>query len=246
MLTERMVIISGAAGGVGTVLVDRFLRNGDTVLATDAREDALEKWRARWDADAQLLTAAADVSVEAQCGHLADVAREHAGRVDILINCAGYFPFQPFEQMTSQQWRRVIDINLTSTFLMCQAMLPLLKGRGWGRIISFGSGSVYRGTAGQGHYAAAKAGLLGFSRSLAREVGGDGITVNVVTPGVTITKAVRDSFPPELLEQQRRQRALQRDQQPEDLVGPVFFLASPDANFITGQTLNVDGGNFML
>lgn len=246
MRTDRMVVISGSAGGVGAVLVDRFLRNGDTVLATDAREDALKEWRGRWDADTRLLTAAADVSVEADCGHLADVARQHAGRVDILINCAGYFPFQPFENMTSQQWRRVIDINLTGTFLMCQAMLPLLKGRGWGRIISFGSGSVYRGTAGQAHYAAAKAGLFGFSRSLAREVGSHGITVNVITPGVTLTKAVRDNFAPEMLEQQRTQRALQRHQQPEDLVGPVFFLASPDADFITGQTLNVDGGNFML
>lgn len=246
MRTDRMVIITGSVGGVGAVLVDRFLRNGDTVLATDAREDALETWRAARGADDRLITAAADVSVEADCKKLADVARQHAGRVDILINCAGYFPFQPLEQMTSQQWRRVIDINLTGTFLMCQAMLPLLKGRGWGRIISFGSGSVYRGTAGQAHYAAAKAGLFGFSRSLAREVGSHGITVNVITPGVTLTKAVRDSFAPEMLEQQRAQRALQRDQQPEDLVGLVFFLASPDADFITGQTLNVDGGNFML
>ena len=246
MFTDRVVVISGAAGGVGTVLVDRFLRNGDTVLATDTSEESLNMWRARWDDHARLLTAAADVSVEADCAHLADVARQRAGRVDVLVNCAGYFPIQPFEQMTSDQWRRVIDINLTGTFLMCRAIMPLLLGRGWGRIISFGSGSVFRGTAGQSHYAAAKAGLLGFSRSLAREVGGDGITVNVVTPGLTVSKAVRDSFPAEVIQQQLGQRALQRDEQPEDLVGPVFFLASPDADFITGQTLNVDGGNFML
>lgn len=246
MLTDRMIVITGAAGGVGTVLVDRFMRNGDTVLATDTSEDRLEQWRGRWAVDARLPTAAADISQDADCARLADLAREHAGRVDVPVDCAGYFPFQPFVQMTGEQWRRVIDINLTGTFLMCSAMLPLLQGRGWGRIISFGSGSVFRGTAGQSHYVAAEAGLRGFSRSLAREVGADGITVNVITPGVTVTQTVRDSFPPEMLAQQQAQRALPRDEQPEDLVGPVFFLASPDADFITGQTLKVDGGNFML
>ncbi len=92
---------------------------------------------------------------------------------------------------------------------------------------------------------AAKAGIIGFSRSLAREVGGYGITVNVVTPGLTVTKAVRDNFSPEILEAQRNGRALQRDEEPEDLVGPVFFLASPDVDVISGQIINVDGGMFM-
>ncbi len=92
---------------------------------------------------------------------------------------------------------------------------------------------------------AAKAGVVGLSRSLARELGGYGITVNVVTPGLTVTKAVRDSFPPALLAAQRDRRAIQRDEVPEDLVGPVFFLASPDSDFISGQTLNIDGGMFM-
>ncbi len=165
----------------------------------------------------------------------------------MLINCAGYFPFQPFAQVTADQWRKVIDINLTGTFLMCHAMVPLMTGRGWGRIVNFGSGSgsVFQGTAGQAHYVAAKAGVVGFSRSLAREVGGEGITVNVITPGVTLTKAVTDSFTPEKVKQQQAQRALKRDEQPEDLVGPVFFLASPDADFMTGQTVNIDGGNYM-
>ena len=166
--------------------------------------------------------------------------------MDVLINCAGYFPIVPFEKMTSDDWRKVIDINLTGTFLMSAAILPLMKDSGWGRIINFGSGSAFRGVSGQAHYVAAKAGIIGFSRSLAREVGGYGITVNVITPGLTVTQAVRDTFPPDLLAGQRSRRALQRDEEPQDLVGPVFFLASPDADCVTGQTLNVDGGNFML
>jgi NAD(P)-dependent dehydrogenase (short-subunit alcohol dehydrogenase family) len=128
---------------------------------------------------------------------------------------------------------------------MVQAFLPLLKQSAAGRIVNFGSGSVFDGTKGQTHYVAAKAGIVGFTRSLAREVGPYGITVNVITPGLTVTKAVRDHFPAEILAAQRNARALQRDEVPEDLVGPVWFLASDDAAFISGQTLNVDGGKFM-
>ena len=245
MQKDRVVVITGAAGGVGSELVDRFLANDDTVIATDTTQDTLDEWRGRWDANAKLVTAPADISEEEDCDGLADVAREAAGRVDVLVNCAGYFPFRPFEEMSAGEWRRVIDINLTGTFLMTHAMLPLMKGRGWGRIVSFGSGSIFRGVEGQAHYVAAKAGVIGLTRSLAREVGGYGITANVVTPGVTVTKAVRDSFAPEMIEAQRNARALQRDEQPGDLVGAVFFLASPNADFITGQIINIDGGNFM-
>ena len=245
MNEDRVVVITGAAGGIGALLVERFLANGDTVLATDISSDALERLRDTTSGDAKLITAAADISREEDCEGLADLARERAGRADVLVNCAGYFPFAPFEEMSSDDWRRVIDINLTGPFLTTRAFLPLMKGREWGRIINFGSGSVFEGVPGQAHYVAAKAGIVGFSRSLAREVGGYGITVNVVTPGLTVTKAVRENFPPALLEAQRNGRALQRDEVPEDLVGPVFFLASPDAGFVTGQTINVDGGKVM-
>jgi NAD(P)-dependent dehydrogenase (short-subunit alcohol dehydrogenase family) len=246
MNTDRVVTITGAAGGIGTALVDRFLTNGDTVVATDISQDALDTWRDRWDSGAALVTAAADISTVEGCARLAEVARERAGRVDVLINCAGWFPFVLFEKMTVDQWQKVIDVNLTGTFLVTQAIVPLMKDRGWGRIVNFGSGSVFDGTAGQSHYVAAKAGVLGFSRSLARELGDYGITVNVVTPGLTVTKAVRDSFPEAILEKQRAGRALHRDELAEDLAGPAFFLASDDAGFVTGQTLNVDGGMHLL
>lgn len=245
MRDNRTVVITGAAGGVGTVLVERFLANHDTVIATDTRQDVLDTWRERFPEDSSLVIAAADISVEADCAALADLARSRNGRVDVLINCAGYFPIVPFESMTSDDWRKVIDINLTGPFLMSAAMVPLMKDSGWGRIINFGSGSAFRGVPGQAHYVAAKAGVVGFSRSLAREVGQYGITVNVITPGLTVTKAVKDHFPTKALAAQRSQRAIQRDETPEDLVGPVFFLASPESDFMSGQTLNIDGGNNM-
>jgi NAD(P)-dependent dehydrogenase (short-subunit alcohol dehydrogenase family) len=245
MQSGRVVLITGAAGGVGSVLVERFLANDDTVIATDTDSAVLERLRGSVHGDAKLITAAADISSEGDTEALAAIAREKAGSVEVLINCAGFFPILPFEEISVKDWKRVIDINLTGSFLIVRALLPLMKERGWGRIINFGSGSVFDGTRGQTHYVAAKAGIVGFTRSLAREVGGYGITVNVITPGLTVTKAVRDSFPPALLEAQRQSRALQRDEEPEDLVGPVFFLASPDAGFMSGQTLNVDGGKFM-
>lgn len=164
----------------------------------------------------------------------------------MLVNCAGWFPVIAFEEITAQQWRRVVDVNLTGTFLMTKAVVPLMKDHGWGRIVNFGSGSVHAGTGSQSVYVAAKAGVLGFTRSLARELGGYGITVTIVTPGLTVTEAVHDSFPEEALADQRTARALHRDETADDLVGPVFFLASDDAAFVTGQTLNVDGGNHMM
>ena len=246
MDTDRVIVITGAAGGVGSELVDRFLGNGDTVIACDVDTDVLASWRTRWDGPSRphprLTVAEVDVSADQSCADLAERLRRDEGGVDVLINCAGWFPFSSFEDMGSDQWRRVIDVNLTGTFLMTQAILPLMKGRGGGRIINYGSGSVFAGTANQSHYVAAKAGVQGFTRSLAREVGEYGITANLITPGLTVTEAVRSTFPPELLEAQRTSRALHRDEVPEDLVGPTFFLASDDAAFVTGQTLNVDGG----
>jgi 3-oxoacyl-[acyl-carrier protein] reductase len=240
----RIVVITGAGGGVGSALVGRFLANGDTVIAGDLSSAALDALRAEHDGSTSLVTVAGSVANEGDVAALADAARA-AGGVDILLNVAGFFPFQLFADITPDYWRNIIDINLTGSFLVTSALLPLMSGRGWGRIVNVGSGSQYPGVAGQVHYVSAKTGLIGFTRSLAREVGEEGITVNLLTPGLTLTGPVVENFPPELIAAQREQRALKRDQYAEDLVGPIFFLASPDADFITGQTLNVDGGMFM-
>ncbi|MBC8067793.1 MAG: SDR family oxidoreductase [Deltaproteobacteria bacterium] len=242
MKTNRTVVVTGAAGGMGSVVVHRFLGNGDNVVATDTKREALDKLG---EAD-RLVIVEGDISDEASCRDVAETARKKFGQVDVLVNVAGFFPIQPFLDMTADDWRKVIDINLTGTALMTKAVLPLMVGRGWGRIINIGSASVYAGVPGQAHYVAAKAGVVGLTRSLSREFGRDGITVNLVAPGITVTKAVKETFPAELLNEQIERRAIKREERPEDLAGTVFFLASPDADFVTGQSIIVDGGSMML
>ena len=145
MKTDRVVVVTGAAGGMGALIVKRFLANGDTVFATDSSDEALDKLRASVAKDAHLHSLAADISDESSCRALAGFVREKSRKVDVLVNCAGYFPTQPFDETPLVDWNKVIGINLTGVFLMTQAMLPLIKGRGWGRIINIGSGSMFEG-----------------------------------------------------------------------------------------------------
>jgi NAD(P)-dependent dehydrogenase (short-subunit alcohol dehydrogenase family) len=242
MENGRIVVVTGGAGGIGSKIVDRFLANGDTIFAIDNRQDALKALMQTRNAQNRLVSVEGDVSKEDDTRGFADTIRVKAGRVDVLINCAGCYPIVPFEKMTFDEWQQIIAINLSGAFLMVSSLLPLMKRRGWGRIVNIASASVFEGVVGQTHYVAAKNGLIGFSRSLAMEVGDYGITVNCVAPGLTVTAPVKRGMSTSLIEGQRALRAVKRDERPEDLAGPVFFLASPEANFISGQMLVVDGG----
>ena len=242
MNSNRIVVITGAAGGIGSALVERFLADGDKVVALDHSADALESRAWNKEESGRLLPLVADISDEGDCNRVAAAVRDRFGRVHVLVNCAGYFPTGRVETMELAEWRRVIDINLTGPFLMVKAMLPLMKGLDRGRIINIGSASFFSGPPGRAHYVAAKGGLIGFSRCLASELGADRITVNVVAPGLTVTEAVTRDTPEQLIRQVRESRPIQRDQEASDVVGAVAFLASPEADFISGQVLSVDGG----
>ena len=245
MKSKRTVVVTGAAGGMGSVFVRRFLENGDTVIATDTSEDALRVLSGSLD-DKRLHVMAADITKDADLEALVALARETTGQVDVLVNAAGFFPVQPFLEMSSDDWRKIIDINLNGPALVTKAMLPLMVGRGWGRVVNIGSASIYGGVPGQSHYVSAKAGNVGLTRCLAREFGDEGITVNLVAPGVTITPSAKKALPQSIQDTAIETRCLKREETADDLTGAVFFLASPDADFITGQTLIVDGGNEML
>lgn len=242
-VSGKFVIVTGAAGGIGAALTRRFLAEGASVCAVDREEEALETLALELGSPPALLTIEADISSEESCGMMAAQIGEAWGVVDVLVNNAGWFPFSEFEGITYAVWRSVMAVNLDGPFLMIQAILPLLKKSRAGRIVNMGSGSVFVGPPNQVHYVSAKAGILGLTRSLANALGQYDITVNIVAPGLTATPALVAALPAAVIDTETQSRALKRRETAEDLVGAVLFLASEDAAFITGQTINVDGGS---
>jgi len=240
-LEGKVALITGAAGGIGSALVRRFVAEGAKVAAADLNASAVrEKFQ---DLPAEHIEfSQLDVTSEVSVRAAVDAIASRWGRVDVLVNNAGVYPFCAIEDLTLDEWRRVMAINLEGVFLTTRAVVPLMKQQKSGRIVSVSSSTVFKGTPGFCHYVASKMGVIGFSRALAGELGAWGITVNVVAPGLTTTDTALRSVPPALLEQRVQDRALKRPQVANDLVGPALFLASDDGAFMTGQTLNVDGG----
>ncbi len=245
-LSNKVAVITGAAGGIGTELTKRFLDEGARVAATDISTEALEKLAAGLGRPENLFTVKADISSEESSNFLYEQVAQKWNAADIVVNNAGWFPFTGFDQMTYEDWRKVMEINLDGTFLITKSLLPLLKESPAGRIINIASGSYFDPPAGQSHYVAAKAGVIGLTRALAVELGDLNITVNAITPGLTSTPAVVNSFPAELIDKLAQQGAIKRRQLSQDLVGAIAFLASEDASFITGQTINIDGGRSFI
>ena len=243
---DKIVIITGAAGGIGTALTKRFLNEGAKVCAADTTQQALEKLMSDMQAPDALITTVTDISSEESCRALYSTLNKQWGAADILINNAGWFPFTPFEDVTYTEWKKVISINLDGTFLMTMAVLPLLKKSQAGPIINVSSGSIFTGTENQSHYVSAKSGVIGFTRASANALGKYNITVNAITPGLTATPALVAAVPPEMLKKIKGNGALKREQNAGDLVGAMVFLASDDASFISGQTINIDGGRHFI
>ena len=167
---------------------------------------------------------------------------EAYGGCDILVHNAGIYPAQLFEDMTFEDRRRVLSVNLDSVFHLVKGVLPGMKSRSWARIIMMSSTTFHSGIAYNSHYTASKGGLIGFSRALATKLGEYGITVNTIAPGLVRAETTAAGPQAQWFEMLAQQQAIKRTEVPEDLVGPLAFLASDDAGFVTGQTLLVDGG----
>jgi NAD(P)-dependent dehydrogenase (short-subunit alcohol dehydrogenase family) len=190
-----------------------------------------------------------DVSNENSVAAMAKAVQQKFGRADIVVNCAGIYPQLDFADMTFADWRKVLSINLDGTFLVTSAFVPGMRAHKWGRIVNMASSTFGSVTTGCAHYVASKGGVIGFTRALAGDVAADGITVNAIAPGLTISPGtiVRKPRPgfsnmDEEFVAVASLQAIKRPEVPDDLVGALSFLTSDDAAFMTGQTLNVDGG----
>lgn len=243
---NKTAIITGAAGGIGTEITRRFLDEGANVVAVDLSMDTLEKLASKMGNPENLLLITTDISSEESTEELYQHVKDKWNSADIIINNAGWFPFQEFDKMTYSNWRKVMNINLDGGFLVIKSLWPLLKQSKAGRIINIASGSFFNPPVGQAHYVAAKAGIIGLTRALAVELGDYNITVNAIAPGLTTTSTVLESFPDELIDTIEKHGAIKRRQVPQDLVGGIAFLASDDASFVSGQTINIDGGRSFI
>ena len=250
-LTGRTAIITGAGHGIGKAYAWRFAREGAKVVIAELDREAAENLAKEMNrAGYEALAFPCDVSNEQQMLEMARLAVEKFGRIDILINNASIFvsvPMSrlPFDQIDPEEWDRLMRVNLKGMWLACRAVVPQMRKQQYGKIVNIGSGTAFHGRGGRIHYTTSKAGVLGFTRTLAREIGKDGITVNCVALGSTLSEDNPDEGTIKMREKATSTRALNRLQRPEDAVGAVVFLASPDSDFITGQTLLVNGGDHM-
>lgn len=245
-----VVIVTGGGHGIGRVYCRAFAAAGARVVI--AERDAASASRVADEINAsggQALAVPTDVADEASVSAMVRATIAAFGGVDVLVNNAAVFATDPLtradiEDLPVEEWDRTMAVNLRGPFLCTRAVVPVMKQRGGGRIINVSSGTAFHGGGGWPQYITSKAGLLGLTRSAARELGPYGITVNAIAPGNTPTEATSA----EDLERQKATvaaRAIPRVQTPEDLVGTVLFLASPAAAFITGQTIVVDGGRVL-
>ncbi|CAN5299508.1 3-oxoacyl-ACP reductase FabG [soil metagenome] len=242
----RVVIITGAGQGIGREYARQFAAAGAIPVVADLNPETAEQAVLEIITDGgRALAVATDVSDPASIANLVDRTMAAFGRIDILINNAsnysGLVP-TPFDQIPLDTWNRVMNVNLTGSFLAAQAVVPHMRAAGWGRIINTSSASVPLGMKDHLHYVSAKAGIVGMTSAMARELGDQGITVNAILPGGVFTEGLRAIGTNESKMALIAAQCIPCEGEPMDLAGLAIFLSSPAAAFLTGQTIACDGG----
>jgi NAD(P)-dependent dehydrogenase (short-subunit alcohol dehydrogenase family) len=238
----KVAVVTGAAQGIGHAIAAGLAAAGARIVVADLH-GAEEAAAAFPDG----IGITADVASEADVDRLVAETVERCGSLDILVNNAGLYAslqMRPFEQIPLEEWRQVMDVNVASMFLMCKAVVPVMRTGGGGKIVNISSGTPFRGVPFLLHYVTSKGAIVALTRALAKELGKDNILVNCVAPGFTMSAGVEAN--PEVIEKLRdvsvAARTIQRDQVPDDVVGAVVFLCGPGSDFITGQSIVIDGG----
>jgi 3-oxoacyl-[acyl-carrier protein] reductase len=247
-LKDKVAVITGAAQGIGRATALAMGREGAKVVVADLQGEKAQSVANELRAmGAESLSVAVDVASESSVKQMAKATFERFGRVDVLTNVAGiYFPKKSVVDLSEEDWDRTIDINLGSNFLCCREFVPCMRGQKSGRIISIASGIGHYGMRQFSHYAASKAAIIGFVKSIARELGPDGITVNAICPGSANTSMPRQHRSEQEVMERLRSTPLPHVLEAEDIAGSILFLASDAAKFITGQSYDINCGNYMF
>ena len=247
-MSDRVAIVTGAGQGMGRAVAQRLSADGARVVANDVNEEAAARTaKGIQDAGGEAIAVAGDVTSSGDVANIVDAALDRYGRIDILVNNAGVLRPTKVIDIEEDEWDWVIAVNLKGTYLCSRAVLPAMRKGGWGRIVNFSStAGKSTSTVGGAHYTAAKAGVLGFTRHLAREAAAYGVTVNAVCPGLIDTEMVRGTIPDEQARAYADSFPIQRMGEPSEVAELVAFLASDRAAYITGASLDINGGDLTI
>lgn len=236
----QTAIVTGAARGIGRAVAERLAGEGATVALADINAEGVRACAA--EIGGNCFAVPADIAEPESVAALHSAVMDKTGQLDVLVNAAAIVPFVSWDDLTFEEWRRVMRVNLDGLYLMCRAASDLMRPRNYGRIVNISSNSIFAGTPNMAHYVASKGAVLTFGRALATELGGNKITVNSVCPGLTDTEGVQESPHKDAFEFVDMLQAIKGTGTPADIVPAIAFLASEEAHWITGQSLAVDAG----